>query len=131
MLCSEVVIAVDSLIYIVPIVVIELVDGPARAALRRPPATVSTGRPSGPSSSTSRSSPTPALISGTAYGAILGFDVFFVRIFAPAALPDYAAARSLALPMLLVPFALSVVLLPQVAAAPRRDIGLLFSCGAR
>lgn len=51
--------------------------------------------------------------------------MFFVRIFAPEALADYAAARSLALPMLLVPFALSVVLLPQVAAAPDREVGRL------
>ncbi len=64
----------------------------------------------------------PALVSGTAYGAILGFDVFFVRLFAPEAVADYGAARSLTLPLLLVPFALSVVLLPRVAAAsPERQ----------
>jgi len=124
-LSLELVIAVYSLIYIVPIVVIELVDGPARQALRRP-----AGR--GLDRATERAEvidltrfAIPALLSGTAYGAILGFDVFFVRIFAPESLADYAAARSLALPMLLVPFALSVVLLPQVAAAPRHDIGRL------
>jgi O-antigen/teichoic acid export membrane protein len=63
----------------------------------------------------------PALVSGTAYGAILGVDVFFVRLFAPAAVADYGAARALTLPLLLVPFALSVVLMPRVAAAGPAD----------
>ncbi len=120
-----IVVAVYSLIYLLPIAIIELVDGPGRAALRR---TTTPG--SHPHLDTRRlvaltRFAIPALISGTAYGAILGFDVFFVRIFAPQELADYAAARSLAVPMLLVPFALSVVLLPQVAAATGPAVGRL------
>lgn len=117
------VVAVYSLIYLLPIAIIELVDGPARTALGR-----TTGRQPvldrGRLVALTRFA-IPALISGTAYGAILGFDVFFVRIFAPEELADYAAARSLAVPMLLVPFALSVVLLPQVAAATGPAVGRL------
>ncbi len=119
-----IVVAVYSLIYLLPIAIIELVDGPGRTALRR---TTSGSRP--PLDRRRLVVLTrfaiPALISGTAYGAILGFDVFFVRIFAPEELADYAAARSLAVPMLLVPFALSVVLLPQVAAATGPAVGRL------
>lgn len=118
------VVAIYSLVYLLPIAVIEIVDGPARRALGHG------AGPGGPRVDRRQIADLtrfaiPALLSGTAYGAILGFDVFFVRIFAPEALADYAAARSLALPMLLVPFALSVVLLPQVAAAPDREVGRL------
>ena len=63
----------------------------------------------------------PALVSGTAYAAIVGFDVFFVRVYAPAALADYGAARTLALPIALVPFSVGVVLMPRVAAAAPRE----------
>ncbi len=125
-LSVELVVAVYSLIYLAPIALIELVDGPARRALRGSAATQSAGRQRGPTRLAALTRfAVPALLSGTAYGAILGFDVFFVRVFAPNGLADYAAARSLALPLMLVPFALSVVLLPQVAGAPDGDIGRL------
>lgn len=120
-----VVIGVYSLIYLVPIAIIELVDGPGRHAIRRPAGAAITRAGEMVRLIALTKFAVPALISGTAYGAILGFDIFFVRIFAPDSLADYAAARSLALPMLLVPFALSVVLLPQVAAAPVSEIGRL------
>jgi O-antigen/teichoic acid export membrane protein len=63
----------------------------------------------------------PALVSGTAYAAIVGFDVFFVRVFAPDALADYGAARTLALAVALVPSSVGVVLMPRVAAAAAAD----------
>ena len=116
-----IVVAVYSLIYLLPIAVIELVDGPGRTALAGAPDRTR-GRIDGGRLVALTRFAIPALISGTAYGAILGFDVFFVRIFAPEELADYAAARSLAVPMLLVPFALSVVLLPQVAAATGAEV---------
>jgi O-antigen/teichoic acid export membrane protein len=56
-----------------------------------------------------------SLVTGLAWGVVGGLDIFFVKIFAPEALADYAAARTLAVPMTLVPFAVSVVLLPRVA----------------
>ena len=118
-------VAVYSLIYLAPIAVIEVVDGPARHALRpNVSASISSAAEMARVIDLTRFA-IPALLSGAAYGAIMGFDVFFVRIFAPDALADYAAARSLAVPMLMVPFALSVVLLPQVAAAPPDETGRL------
>jgi hypothetical protein len=63
----------------------------------------------------------PALISGTAFGVIFGLDTYAVGVLAPADLPDYAAARSLVMPMTLVPFAIGVVLMPRIAAATARQ----------
>ena len=105
------VVVLYGLVYLVPLVLIEVVVGPGRGLVRAGAADV----PQRLRDLTRFA--IPALISGTAYGAVLGFDVFFVRLFAPDALADYAAARSLAVPMLLVPFALGVVLLPRAAAA--------------
>lgn len=120
-----VVVVVYSFIYLLPIIVIELVDGPLRHALA-PAAGAALARATEWAHVIDLTKfAIPALLSGTAYGAILGFDVFFVRIFAPDSLADYAAARSLALPMMLVPFALAVVLLPQAAAAPAAIVGAL------
>lgn len=68
----------------------------------------------------------PALVSGTAFGVIFGLDTYAVGVLAPTDLPDYAAARSLVMPMTLVPFAIGVVLMPRIAAATtrqRRDLG--------
>jgi O-antigen/teichoic acid export membrane protein len=115
----EIVVVIYGLVYLVPIAIIELVAGPGRHAIA--------GRfqPTLAQLRTLTAFAIPSLISGTAYGAILGFDVYFVNQFAPEALADYAAARSLAVPMLLVPFALAVVLLPQAAAAPRTAQGRL------
>jgi O-antigen/teichoic acid export membrane protein len=118
------VVVVYSLVYLAPIAVIEIIDGPARRTLRSSAVTGARSLERWRMIDLTKFA-IPALLSGTAYGAILGFDVFFVRVFAPASLADYAAARSLALPMMLVPFALAVVLLPQVAAASDRDVGRL------
>jgi O-antigen/teichoic acid export membrane protein len=57
------------------------------------------------------------LIIGLSYGAIFGLDVFFVRLGAPAALPDYLSARTLVQPMTLIPFAITIVLLPKLTRA--------------
>jgi O-antigen/teichoic acid export membrane protein len=59
----------------------------------------------------------PALISGLAYGGIVGLDVYFVRALAPDSLAEYGAARTLVLPLLMVPYAISVVIVPSVAGA--------------
>jgi O-antigen/teichoic acid export membrane protein len=111
----ELAIVLYSLVYLGPILAIELVARPVSGLVRADGAGARVTR-------TRIAELTrfalPALLSGTAYGAILGFDVFFVRLFAPASVADYGAARSLTLPLLLVPFALSVVLLPRVAASP-------------
>ncbi len=69
----------------------------------------------------------PALVSGTAFGVIFGLDTYAVGVLAPADLPDYAAARSLVMPMTLVPFAIGIVLMPRIAAAAsrqRRDLAV-------
>lgn len=118
-------VVVYSLVYLIPIVVIELRDrvvtpllphrGDIRAQVVRHVSRFTI----------------PALISGTAYGVIFGLDTYAVGVLAPADLPDYAAARSLVMPMTLVPFAIGVVLMPRVAASsadPRRD--LIVSLGA-
>ena len=63
----------------------------------------------------------PALVSGIAYSAIQGLDVYFVRIFASTQQADYGAARSLAMPMQMVTFAVTVILLPRVASASAHD----------
>ena len=44
-----------------------------------------------------------------------------MRLLAPAALPDYAAARSLVQPVMLVPYAIAIVMLPAVASAPEHE----------
>ena len=63
----------------------------------------------------------PALVSGIAYAGLLGLDAFWLRVLAPEALADYAAARTLAMPVTLVSFAVGVVLMPRVAAAADND----------
>lgn len=107
----ESVVVLYGLVYLVPIVLLEATLRPGRAVGRDVFGDLR------PRLDSLTAFAIPALISGTAYGAVLGFDVFFVRLFAPDALADYAAARSLAVPMLLVPFALGVVLLPRAAGA--------------
>jgi O-antigen/teichoic acid export membrane protein len=114
-----IVVVIYGLVYLIPIAIIELTAGPARHAI------AGRFRPTRAQLRTLTAFAVPSLISGTAYGAILGFDVYFVNQFAPEAVADYAAARSLAVPMLLVPFALAVVLLPRAAAAPRAAQGRL------
>lgn len=107
------VVAIYAAVYVVPMIVIEHYDHPIASAL--------TGRFRADRERlrSLTAFAIPALVSGVAYGAIFGFDVFFVRVFAPAELADYAAARALAVPMFLVPYALAVVLMPRAAAASR------------
>jgi O-antigen/teichoic acid export membrane protein len=104
-----------ALVYLIPIAVIEL---------RRPVVTPILPRPADVHTQVvgqmSRFA-IPALVSGTAFGAIFGLDIYAVGVLAPADLPDYAAARSLVMPMTLVPFAIGVVLMPRIAAASARQ----------
>jgi O-antigen/teichoic acid export membrane protein len=71
------------------------------------------------------------LVSGTAYAALLGLDVLFVQLFAPAQVADYGAARALAMPMTLASFAVGIVLMPHVAgSAPAEQRILLWRAAA-
>jgi O-antigen/teichoic acid export membrane protein len=108
-------VAAYSLLYLAPIAVIEWKRGPLRLVLR------DRVRPTKAALRTLTRFSIPALISGVCYAAIQGFDVYFVRVFAPGQLADYGAARSLAMPMQLVPFAIAVILLPRVASAKSAD----------
>ena len=102
-------VAIYALTYLVPIIAIEATVGPVRGILARG------ARPSRALLGPLTRFAIPALISGTAYAALLGLDVYWVRVLAPEDLADYGAARALAMPMSLVPFAIGVVLLPRVA----------------
>jgi O-antigen/teichoic acid export membrane protein len=104
------IVVIYSFIYLVPIVIIEILEGPVRGVL--------TGavRVTARSMAALTRFAIPSLVIGVAWGTILGLDVFFVSLFAPDELADYSAARVLTVPMLLVPFAIDVVLLPRVAA---------------
>lgn len=106
-----VVVAIYAFTYLVPILVIELAAGPVRRILAGRP------RPSLKLMRAMTAFAIPALISGTAYAAILGLDVYWVRTLAPTALADYSAARALVMPMGMVSFAIGIVLMPRVAAA--------------
>ncbi len=108
---EQVAVVIYAFVYLVPILIFELIWRPIRTGFS------GHARPTRAMVRDLTLFAVPALVSGTAYGAIVGFDVFFVRTLAPSALADYGAARTLALPMSLVPFAISVVLLPRVAAA--------------
>jgi O-antigen/teichoic acid export membrane protein len=115
------IVVIYSLIYLIPIAVIELFDRPLRSVLTR------AARATARSIAALTRFAVPSLVSGIAWGTVLGLDVFFVRLFASDDLADYSAARVLTVPMLLVPFAIDVVLLPRVAAAssPVEQWGLL------
>jgi O-antigen/teichoic acid export membrane protein len=104
-------VAAYSLLYLAPMLVIEMKRHPLRSVFARG------ARPSLESVRALTRFSIPALVSGVAYAAIQGLDVYFVRTFASAQLADYGAARSLAMPMQLVPFAMTVVLMPRVASA--------------
>jgi O-antigen/teichoic acid export membrane protein len=109
-----------SLVYLIPIAVIELREPVVTPILPRP------ADVRAPVVEQMSRFAIPALISGTAFGVIFGLDTYAVGVLAPADLPDYAAARSLVMPMTLVPFAIGVVLMPRIAAATarqRRDLG--------
>ena len=103
-------VGIYALTYLIPIALIEVRPGPVRAILG------GVARPRRSLMGPLTRFAIPALVSGTAYAAILGLDVYWVRILAPDHLADYSAARALAMPMSLVPFAIGVVLLPRVAA---------------
>jgi O-antigen/teichoic acid export membrane protein len=109
-----VVVAIYSGVYLIPIAAIELFDGPLRRALR------GAVRPDRERVRQLTRFALPALVTGTAYAGITHTDVLFVRLLAPDVLADYAAARSLAQPVLLVPFAIGIVMLPAVASAGDR-----------
>ena len=106
-----VIVATYALSYLAPIALIEVWRGPVRA-LRDP-----VSRPTKAQLSAMARFGIPAVISGIAYAAILGLDVFWIRVLVSDSLAVYGAARSLAMPMSLVPFAISVVLMPRVAMA--------------
>jgi O-antigen/teichoic acid export membrane protein len=110
-----IVVGIYAFTYLIPIVAIEVVVGPVHRLLGQAArANLALVRP------LTRFA-IPALISGTAYAAIMGLDVYWVRLLAPAELADYGAARALAMPMSLVPFAIGVVLMPRVAATHPAD----------
>ena len=68
----------------------------------------------------------PALVAGTAYATIFNLDSFFIQLFSPHSLADYGAAKTLTVPLGLIPFAIGIVLFPQVSAAsPDRGWRLL------
>ncbi len=123
-----VLVGIYAAVYLVPIVIIELIIGPARELVRRGPGEARISRAA--VAELTRFA-VPALVSGTAYAAILGLDVFFVRAFAPAQLADYGAARALAMPMTLVSFAIGTIVLPHAAGLgePARRALLLRAVG--
>jgi O-antigen/teichoic acid export membrane protein len=112
---TEVAIAIYSFVYVVPIAAIELLRRPLRHALR------DTVRPDRERVRRLARFAVPALISGTAYAALTQADLLFVKLLAPGALSDYAAARNLAQPVLLAPYAIAIVMLPTVAGADERE----------
>jgi len=114
-----VIVAIYAFVYLMPIVVIEL----RVRLLRGMPGLVRLPAPAQLRSLVAFGA--SALVSGVAYGFLVGLDVVMVRLLAPAALADYGAARVLAMPMSLVPFAIGIVLLPRTAAAKGADRFLL------
>lgn len=114
-------IAIYSFVYVVPIVAIELLRHPLHDALR------GTLRPDLDRVKRLTRFALPAFLSGTAAAGLTQADLLFVRLLAPDALPDYAAARSLVQPVMLVPYAIAIVMLPAVASAPERERWRLLS----
>jgi O-antigen/teichoic acid export membrane protein len=108
-------IAIYSFVYVVPIAGIELLRHPLHDALR------GTLRPDLERVKRLTRFALPAFLSGTAAAGLTQADLLFVRLLAPDALPDYAAARSLVQPVMLVPYAIAIVMLPAVASAPERE----------
>jgi O-antigen/teichoic acid export membrane protein len=105
-------VAVYSLVYLLPIALLEARFGLVRSLFHGEKA-----RPSRAHIKELTGFAIPALVAGTAFAAIFHLDSFFVQLFAPTALADYGAARTLAQPMGLIPFAIGIVLFPQVSAA--------------
>lgn len=108
-------VAIYSFVYLIPIAVIEAWKAPLRRALR------AGLRPQRSRVRTLARFALPALVSGMAYAALTHADLLFVGLLAESALPDYAAARSLAQPLMLVPYAIAIVMLPAVASAAERE----------
>ena len=108
---TAVAVAIWSFVYLIPIAAIEVWRAPLRQALR--------GALKPDRSRVRRLThfAIPALVSGLAYASLTHADVLFVQLLASQSLPDYAAARSLAQPAVLVPYAIAIVMLPAVAAA--------------
>jgi len=118
-----VIVAIYSMSYLIPMALIEWRAAPVRSLWYRV---------SWPTPSYMRDMAQfgiPAVVSGVAYAAIVGLDVFWVRILAPDSLAVYGAARTLAMPMSLVSFAISVVLMPKVAIAKGEERGRLLVQG--
>jgi len=104
-------VALYSFVYLIPMLWIELRWSPGRCLLRK-----SYAFTIGHLKLLTRFA-VPSLISGTAYATIFGLDVFFVLLFAPNALADYAAARAITAPITMLPRSIGTVLLPRVASA--------------
>jgi O-antigen/teichoic acid export membrane protein len=111
----ESMVIIYALVYLVPIAVIESREGALRSVL------ANARRAAGRRISALTRFAIPSLVSGTSWGVIFGLDVFFVGLLAREALADYAAARALAVPIIFVPLAIDVVLLPRVAASNVAD----------
>lgn len=115
-----VVLAIYGLIYVVPIAAIEIYRGPVRTA---------GWRRSGASADRIRrltSFAVPSLIAGLSYGVIFGGDVFLVRLLAQQDSAVYAAARALAVPLIIAPTAIGTVVQPETAgAAPEAQWAML------
>jgi stage V sporulation protein B len=101
-------VTIYSLVYIVPIIALEAHYGFVRRLLHEE------ARPQWEKLKRLTRFAAPALVSGMAYATIFNLDSFFVRLFAPHALADYGAARTLVQPMVLIPTAIGVILFPQV-----------------
>jgi O-antigen/teichoic acid export membrane protein len=119
-------IAIYSLVYLVPITVLEARFGVIRSLFRHEEV-----RPTYAHTVSLTKFAIPALIAGTAYAAVFNLDSYFVQLFAPNALADYGAAKSLIQPMGLIPFAIGIVLFPQVSAAPPAQRWRLLGRGLR
>jgi O-antigen/teichoic acid export membrane protein len=115
-----VVLAIYALIYFVPILAIEAYRGPVRAAgWRRTGATADRIR-------RLTSFAVPSLVAGLSYGVIFGGDVFLVRILARQDSAVYAAARALAVPLIIAPTAIGTMVQPETAgAAPDEQWAML------
>ena len=112
--------AIYSLIYFVPIAAIEVYRGPVRAA---------GWRRTGASADRIRrltSFAVPSLVAGLSYGVIFGGDVFLVRLLTRGDSAVYAAARALAVPLIIAPTAIGTVVQPETAgAAPEQQWAML------
>jgi O-antigen/teichoic acid export membrane protein len=119
-------VAIYSLVYLVPITVLEIRLGVIRNLFLHEEV-----RPTYAQTKSLTKFAIPALIAGTAYAAVFNLDSYFVQLFAPNALADYGAAKTLLQPMGLIPFAIGIVLFPQVSAAPPDQRWQLLGRGLR